>query len=74
MQALVKEITTPLLLIGGSDDILTPPKYQEYTKSQIPHAEIKIIPDVGHASILDNPNAFNEVVITFLEKQATKHE
>jgi 3-oxoadipate enol-lactonase len=70
MQDRVKEIKTPILLIGGSDDILTPPKYQEYTKSQIPHAEIKIIPDVGHASILDNPGAFNDAVITFLKKHA----
>ncbi len=70
LQDRVKEIRVPILLIGGSDDILTPPKYQEYTKSLIPHAELVIIPDAGHASILDNPDAFNEAVITFLKKHA----
>jgi len=68
----VKEIKVPVLLIGGSDDILTPPKYQEYTKSQIPHAELVILPDAGHASILDNTDAFNAAVISFLKKHATK--
>ena len=70
MQERVREIKIPVLLIGGSDDILTPPKYQEYTKSQIPHAEIVIISDAGHASILDNPEAFNSSVIAFLKKYA----
>jgi 3-oxoadipate enol-lactonase len=70
IQERVKEIHIPVLLIGGSDDILTPPKYQEYTKSQISHAEMAILPDAGHASILDNPDAFNTAVISFLQKHA----
>jgi pimeloyl-ACP methyl ester carboxylesterase len=70
LQDRIKEIKNPILLIGGSDDILTPPKYQEYTKSLIPHAELVIIPNVGHASILDNPDAFNSIVISFLKKYA----
>jgi 3-oxoadipate enol-lactonase len=70
IQERVKEIHVPVLLIGGSDDILTPPKYQEYTKSQISHAEMAILPDAGHASILDNPDAFNTAVISFLQKHA----
>ena len=70
MQDRVKEIKVPVLLIGGEDDILTPPKYQEYTKSQIPHAEMVILPDAGHASILDNTNGFNAAVIAFLTKHA----
>ncbi len=74
MQERVKEIKTPVLLIGGSDDILTPPKYQEYTKSQIPHAEIVILPDAGHASILDNTDGFNAAVIVFLKKHAIKKD
>jgi pimeloyl-ACP methyl ester carboxylesterase len=70
LQERVKEIKNPVLLIGGSEDILTPPKYQEYTKSLIPHAELVIIPHAGHASILDNPEAFNTAVIAFLQKHA----
>ncbi|MHA1131624.1 MAG: alpha/beta fold hydrolase [Candidatus Helarchaeota archaeon] len=70
LQERVKEIKTPVLLIGGGDDILTPPKYQEYTKSLIPHAESTIIPNAGHASILDNPEAFNRAVLSFLKKHS----
>lgn len=74
MQDRIKEIKTPVLLIGGADDILTPPKYQEYTKSQIPHAEMIILPDAGHASILDNTDAFNAAVINFLKRHRVKKD
>ena len=70
LQEQIKEITNPVLIIGGSDDILTPPKYQEYTKSLIPHAELAIIPNVGHASFLEDADAFNTLVINFLRKNA----
>jgi len=66
----IKEIKCPVLLIGGSDDLITPPKYQEYTKSQIPHAEIVIIPDVGHMLIVENSKAFNSAVIDFLKRNS----
>jgi pimeloyl-ACP methyl ester carboxylesterase len=70
----IKEIKIPVLLIGGSDDILTPPKYQEYSKLSIPHAELVIIPDAGHASILDNSDAFNAAVTLFLKKHRIKKD
>lgn len=74
IQNRVKEIKTPILLVGGADDILTPPKYQEYTKSQIPHAEMIILPEAGHASILDNTDGFNDAVINFLKKYAINRQ
>ena len=70
LQERVKAIKNPVLLIGGSDDILTPPKYQEYTKSLIPHAELVILPNAGHASVLDTADAFNAAVIEFLKRHA----
>ncbi|MHA1264017.1 MAG: alpha/beta fold hydrolase [Candidatus Helarchaeota archaeon] len=70
LQDRIHEIKVPLLLIGGNDDILTPPQYQKFTKSLVPHAELIILPEAGHASVLDNPEAFNEAVITFLKKHA----
>lgn len=66
----IKEIKCPVLLMGGVDDILSPPKYQEYTKSQIPHAEMSVIPDVGHMLIVENSRAFNRTVIDFLKRNS----
>lgn len=70
LQDHIRAIKNPVLIIGGSDDILTPPKYQEYTKSLIAHAELIIIPNAGHASVLDTADAFNATVIAFLKKHA----
>lgn len=66
----IKEIKCPVLIIGGLDDITAPPKYQEYTKSQIPHAEIVMIPDVGHQLKDENSGAFNKTVIDFLRRNS----
>jgi pimeloyl-ACP methyl ester carboxylesterase len=66
----IKEIKCPVLIIGGSDDLVAPPKYQEYTKTQIPQAEIIIVPDVGHQLKDENTKVFNKTVIEFLEKNS----
>ncbi len=62
------KIKQPVLIIGGEEDVITPPHYQEHTKSVIPQAEMVIIPKVGHQATLENPKKFNEAIITFLKK------
>lgn len=64
----VPEIKNPILIIGGSRDIKSPPSCQEYTKSMIPHAEIRILQGVGHVSIVKAASLFNDTVIQFLTK------
>jgi pimeloyl-ACP methyl ester carboxylesterase len=64
----INKIKNPVLLIGGTEDAITPPKYQEHTKSLIPQAEIVIIPKVGHQATLENPKLFNQAIIDFLNK------
>ncbi|NVM52395.1 MAG: alpha/beta hydrolase [Candidatus Helarchaeota archaeon] len=66
----IKKIKNPVLLIGGGDDVITPPRYQDHTKSVIPQAEIVIIPKVGHQATLENPVAFNKAIIDFLKNYA----
>ncbi len=64
----IEKIKNPVLLIGGEEDVITPPHYQEYTKSVIPQAELVVIPKVGHQATLENPKKFNEAIINFIKK------
>jgi pimeloyl-ACP methyl ester carboxylesterase len=58
-------IDVPTLIIVGERD----EPYQDasrYMQSKIPSARLEIIPDAGHAANMDQPEAFNRVLLDFL--------
>ncbi len=60
------DISVPVLLVFGDRDPLTPPRVGEYMRGKIAHARLEIIEDSGHLSNLEQPEAFNRVVLPFL--------
>jgi pimeloyl-ACP methyl ester carboxylesterase len=59
-------VTVPTLIIVGAND--TPfLAGTDYMESKIPNAKKVVIPDAGHASNIDQPEAFNQAVLSFLE-------
>ncbi|HON84642.1 MAG TPA: alpha/beta hydrolase [Syntrophorhabdaceae bacterium] len=61
-------IKSPVLIICGKDDNLTPPKYAEYLKSHIRSSELVIIEDAGHMVMLEKPESVNAEIEKFLKK------
>ncbi len=60
-------IAVPTLVVVGADD--TPfLKAADYMAAKIPGAEKVVIPAAGHAVNLDQPQAFNAAVRTFLDR------
>ena len=57
------EITAPTLLIGGSEDIATPPETMESLHGSIPGSRLRIIQGAAHLSNIDQPQRFNETVL-----------
>lgn len=58
-------ITVPTLVLVGADD--TPfLAAAEYMAARIPRARRVVLPGAGHASNLDQPDAFNRAVLDFL--------
>lgn len=55
------------LVLCGADDRFTPPALSERLAARLPRAAMKIIPDAGHVSNIDNPRAFNAALAAFLE-------
>lgn len=67
------QIRTPTLVITGADDRPQPPARGERIASGIPGARLAVIPNAGHLSTIDAPDAVTEVLARFLEAQTDRH-
>lgn len=61
------EIDVPVLIIHGADDQIVPVAEAEAMHDAIPDSHLVVIPDAGHLPNLEQPDAFNDAVIDFLE-------
>ncbi len=61
-------ITCPTLIIVGQDDVATSPSESQFMADRIPHAHVEMIPDAGHLSNMEQPEAFTDIVKSFLKK------
>src|SRR5213594_1213211 len=52
-------VTVPALVIVGSDDVCTPPRYARELCSLLPSAELVEIADAGHAALGEKLNEVN---------------
>jgi len=63
---LLRTIHCPTLIVVGEEDILTPPALSEEMHRAIAGSEMAIVPRAGHLSSLEQPEAFNAALATFL--------
>jgi pimeloyl-ACP methyl ester carboxylesterase len=63
----VGDIQAPTLVICGSEDRLTPPKYAHFLAESITGARLEIIRGSGHMVMLERPDEFNRSVKEFLK-------
>lgn len=64
------KISCPALVVCGETDILKPRKFSEIIAKNIKNAELLIIPDCGHVTIFEKPDALNSALAGFIIKQA----
>jgi pimeloyl-ACP methyl ester carboxylesterase len=62
----LEQIRVPTLIICGSKDILTPPKYSSYLASRINGAKLVIVDEGGHLVFGEKPRAVNQAIGEFL--------
>jgi pimeloyl-ACP methyl ester carboxylesterase len=67
MMGRVRDIVLPTLIITGSADKLTPPKYGHYLRDRIPNAQLVEIKDGGHMVAVEKPAEVARAVARFLE-------
>jgi pimeloyl-ACP methyl ester carboxylesterase len=63
----LKEIVVPTLVMVGSEDTLTPPDVADTMAAAIKGAQKVVIEGAGHLSNLEQPEAFNEAVRSFVQ-------
>ena len=61
------EIKLPTLIICGSEDKLTPPKYSKLLHENILHSEHVNIERAGHMVMLEKPHAVVDAIESFIE-------
>lgn len=63
-------ISAPVYLLHGGRDRITPPLAAESLTKMLPHAELTVIADAGHAPFLSHPEIFYSKLHDFLDKPA----
>jgi pimeloyl-ACP methyl ester carboxylesterase len=61
-------IRVPTLVLVGEHDTITPPLAAARLAGSIHSAQLQYIPEAGHLSNLENPQAFNSAVLEFLQR------
>jgi 3-oxoadipate enol-lactonase len=64
----LSEIGVPCLVIVGADDIAMPPSMAHTLAKHLPDAQLVVIPDAGHLSNLEQPEAFNAALQKFYDR------
>jgi pimeloyl-ACP methyl ester carboxylesterase len=60
------ELSMPALGIYGRKDIIVNPNQYDVLSKGVPHADVHLFQNSGHFPMLDEPEAFNDTVRSFL--------
>lgn len=60
------EIKTPVLLVWGKDDIITPPAVARQFDENLPNSKLIMLDKCGHAPMMERPEEFNMALDEFL--------
>lgn len=63
-------ISVPTLVLVGDSDPLTPPELSEEMAKAIPNAKWVVVPQCGHASTLEQPDAVNRALVEWIAEPA----
>lgn len=63
---LLPELTLPVLIVVGAEDVITPPSVALAMQSHMPHAMVAQIVSAGHMSPMEQPGAVNGAIAAFL--------
>ena len=62
----ISSIKQPTLVICGSEDIMTPPKYSQFLAEKLQRATLRIVEGAGHMVMVENPFKTNAAILKFL--------
>lgn len=63
----LSRIGVPTLVLCGEKDLPFIKRHAERLEGELSEVQLEEIPDAGHASLLDEPEAFNQALLEFLD-------
>ena len=69
LEARMRGLTTPTLVLFGTLDSVIPPDMGRFYKTLIPNCHLVFVYDAGHGISTERPEAFAEVTADFLERR-----
>ena len=64
--ARLAKMETPVLMLAGEADLLSPPAMMRLVAGHIPCCAFETIPEAGHAAFWEQPEIWNRLVLEFL--------
>ncbi len=64
-------IKVPAMIVAGSEDVLIPPENAQVLAKRLPHAELVVIPGVGHALHAECRDTLNSLADEFFRRSLT---
>lgn len=61
-------VTMPVLVMAADADLLAPPALMRAWAAHLAHAEFATVPDSGHSIAWEQPEIFNDKVLTFIAR------
>ena len=61
---------TPVLMLTGGADLLSPPAMMKLVADQIPNCRFEVVPEAGHAAFHERPEVWNRLVLEFIREHA----
>ena len=68
VMAQISEIRVPTLVVCGTQDRMTPPKYSQFLASGLPNATLVLIDGAGHMVMVEKPDEVNRALREFLQR------
>ena len=62
-------MNTPVCIIWGKNDIVTPPEVADEFNALLPDSDLFWIDKCGHAAMMEHPDAFNKILFDWLQKR-----
>ena len=66
----ISQITAPAQFVVGADDPLTPVAMHHEMAAKLHRAPVHVLPDAGHLSNIENPEAFARAALPWLREHA----
>jgi pimeloyl-ACP methyl ester carboxylesterase len=67
-------IRCPVAVLVGEDDSVAPLRYSQELRDRIPHAVLSVLPGVGHAPVLENPELFQATLNDHLTRHVSRQK